>query len=244
MNTMGVERPRHRFRPTLRATLAAGAAFAVLAGLGTWQVQRLHWKEGIVAFREARLAAPPVRVGTEQAADAAFRRARASGRFLHDREFLIVNRVRKGRPGFDVVTPLRLGPGDHILVNRGWIPGDRADPATRRQGQIPGGVTITGVLRPAGKSNRWIPDNDPAKGVWYFVEPAAMARAAAIPGMRRGYLLADAAPNPGGLPVGRRIAVDIPNRHLEYALTWYGLALVLAVIYVVFHWRREEEEHG
>ena len=243
MNTTGAERPRRRFRPTLKATIAAGAAFAVLAGLGTWQVHRLAWKREIVAFREARLAAPPVRVGTAEAdgAEAAFRRARATGRFLHESEFLIVNRVRKGRNGFDVVTPLRLADGDHILVNRGWVPGGSADPAARRAGQVAGAVTVTGIIRPAGKTSRWVPDNDPAKGVWYFVEPRAMARAAAIPGMRPGFLLADAAPNPGGLPAGRPVAIDIPNRHLEYALTWYGLALVLAVIYVVFHWRREED---
>ena len=241
----GAEPARRRFRPTLWSTVAAAGALAVLVGLGTWQVQRLHWKEEIIAHREARLAEAPVALGgkTGEDADIAFRHARATGRFLHASEFLIANRVRKGRAGFDVVTPLRIAASDHVLVNRGWVPSERADPGTRQAGQVPGEVTVTGVLRRPGKSNRWIPDNDPSKGDWYFVEPGAMGAAASIAGLRDVFLVADAAGNPGGFPVGRRIGVEIANRHLEYALTWYGLALVLAVIYVVFHWRREEG-HG
>ena len=243
--TTGTEPARRRFRPTLWFTVAAASAFAVLVGLGTWQVHRLHWKEDLIAYRVARLAAPPVAIGegAGEEIDTAFRRARATGRFVHAREFLIVNRIRRGRPGFDVVTPLRLGPGDHILVNRGWIPDHRADPLTRRQGQVPGQVTVTGVLRLPGKSNRWIPDNDPVKGVWYHVDTKAMGAAASVAGIREAFLIADAAANPGGLPVGRRIGVEIGNRHLGYALTWYGLAFVLAVIYAIFSWRREED-HG
>ena len=240
----GNEGASRRFRPTLWSSVAAAAAFAVLVGLGTWQVHRLQWKEEIIAHREARLAEAPVALGgiTGEDADIAFRRARATGRFLHAEEFLVANRVRKGRAGFDVVTPLRIGAADHILVNRGWVPHDRADPATRQKGQIPGTVAVTGVLRRPGKSNRWIPDNDPSARVWYFVEPAAMAAAASLAGVRDVFLVADAARNPGGFPVGRRIGVEIANRHLEYALTWYGLALVLAVIYALFNWRREEDQ--
>ncbi|MDE0060334.1 MAG: SURF1 family protein [Defluviicoccus sp.] len=242
--TAGRDRARRRFRPTLWATVAAGMAFAILVGLGTWQLHRLQWKEGVIAYREAQLAAEPVAIGehTRDGADVAFRRARATGRFLHAREFLIVSRMRKGRAGFDVVTPLRLGDGDHILVNRGWVPLDRADPRTRRKGGIAGEATVTGVLRRPGKSSRWVPDNDPEKGVWYFVEPGQMGAVASLPGVREVFLVADATPNPGGFPAGRRIGVDIPNRHLEYALTWYGLALVLAAIYLLFHWRREEDD--
>ena len=247
MNTTTETERRRRFRPTFWSTVAAAAALAVLVGLGTWQVQRLHWKEGVIAYREARLAMPPVSVvGETAAADLAFRRAGAIGRFLHTEEFLIVNRVRGGRAGFEIVTPLRLGPADLILVNRGWIPLDRADAKSRREGQVSGATTVTGVLRKPGKTSRWVPDNEPARGVWYHADPGAMASAAGLAGVRDAVLVADETPNPGGYPVGRAARVAIPNRHLEYALTWYGLALVLVVIYVVYHWRREEtpDERG
>ena len=248
MNTTTDAERRRNFRPTFWSTVAAAAALAVLVGLGTWQVQRLHWKEGVIAYREARLAMPPVSVGgeTAAAADLAFRRASATGRFLHAAEFLIANRVRGGRAGFAVVTPLRLGPADLILVNRGWIPLDRADPKTRRKGQVSGATTVTGVLRKPGKTSPWVPDNEPAEGVWYYADPGAMASAAGLAGVRDSVLVADETPNPGGYPVGRAARVEIPNRHLEYALTWYGLALVLVAIYIAFHWRREEapDERG
>ena len=220
----GVERARRRFRPTLWSSVAAAGALAVLVGLGTWQVQRLHWKEAVIAHREARLAQAPVALGgkTGEDSDIAFRRARATGRFLHASEFLVVNRVRKGRAGFDVVTPLRIGPADHILVNRGWVPSERADPGTRKAGQIPGTVSVTGVLRRPGKNNRWIPDNDPAKSVWYFVEPEAMAAADSLAGVRNTFLIADAAANPGGFPIGRRIGVEIdqPPSRIRAHLVW------------------------
>lgn len=238
--TMRVDR-RRRFRPTLWSTVAAAAVLVVLAGLGTWQVHRLQWKEGVIAHREARLALPPVSLGEETAdADLAFRRARATGRFIHSGEFLIVNRVRGGRAGFDVITPLRLGPADIVLVNRGWVPLDRADPDTRRDGQIAAETAVTGILRKPGKTSPWVPDNEPARNVWYYANPEAMAAAAGLGGVRDSVLVADAKPNPGGLPAGRNPSVEISNRHLEYALTWYGLALVLVVIYFVFHWRRED----
>ena len=217
-------------------------ALAVLVGLGTWQVHRLQWKEGVIAHREARLALPPVAVVGETDADEdlEFRRARATGRFLHSREFLIVNRVRGGQAGFHVITPLRLGPADVILVNRGWIPLDRADPDTRRQGRIAAETAVTGILRKPGKTSPWVPDNEPPRNIWYYADPEAMAAVAGLAGVRGTVLVADAKPNPGGLPAGRNPTVEISNRHLEYALTWYGLALVLVVIYFVFHWRRED----
>ena len=238
--TTGAERGR-RFRPTLWSTVAAAAALAVLIGLGTWQVQRLHWKEGVIAYREARLAMPPVSVGGETAAaDLAFRRASAIGRFLHAEEFLIANRVRGGRAGFEVVTPLRLGPADLILVNRGWIPLDRADPETRREGQVPGAATVTGVLREPGKTSRWVPDNDlpgvsgtmPIPGPWLPPPdlPACAMRSSSR--MKRAI--------PAGIPSGARQGWRYPTGISNTRFTWYGLALVLVAIYVVYHWRREE----
>lgn len=229
-----------RFRPGVKLTAAALPAFAALVGLGTWQVERLEWKEGVIAERAARLAAPPLRLaaGPAPGPEAAFRRAVAEGTFLHDGEMLVLHRTRRGRPGFEVVTPLRLDGGGHVLVNRGWVPVPRADPATRGAGQVAGRVRVSGVLRPPGKTSRWVPDNEPARGLWYYPEIDAMAAAAGLSRIAQLVLAADDRPNPGGLPEGAPAAVAIPNRHLEYAVTWYGLAAALAAVYVVLAARR------
>lgn len=240
--TAPAEPVRFRFRPTLWLTIATVSALAVLIGLGTWQVQRLQWKQGVIADRTARLAEPPVEVRATFSADGAavYRRAGATGRFLHDKEMLIIHQIRHGQPGFNVITPLRLAGGGHVLVDRGWVSRDRIDPATRPAGQIRGSVALTGVLRVAKKTSRWIPDNEPAKDLWYYPEVEAMAAKAGLAQVVGFVLVADDRPNPGGFPKGTRAAVEITNRHLEYALTWYGLAATLVVIYFVYQTKRED----
>jgi surfeit locus 1 family protein len=217
----------------------AFAAFAMLVGLGTWQLDRRAWKQAHIAERSAMLARPPVELanGAAAAAVAEFRRVTLTGRFLHDHEVLIGPRARRGAPGWHVVTPLRLDSGRIVLVDRGWVPADRKDPAGRRAGQIAGPVTVVGVVRHPGQSGWFAPENEPAKGQWFRVDPAAMARQTGLPGVARYWVVAGDAPNPGGFPVGGGGIEMPPNNHLQYAVIWYGLAAALAVIAVVY-WRR------
>src|SRR5450432_2351715 len=119
-------------------------AFLVLLGLGAWQLERLHWKEGLIAARAAALAAPPVAVPRDAAAASAmeFRPVRATGVFLNDREFFLGASDEAGTTGYHVITPLRLDDGALLLVDRGWIPGSLKDPAKRQAGEPAGTVTI------------------------------------------------------------------------------------------------------
>lgn len=229
-------------RRLLWPTLFTVPALAVLLGLGTWQVQRLHEKETLIAEREARLAAPPLDVAAIGRMTAALerRRVRAAGTFLHDREMHLVARSRHGQAGVHVVTPMRLVAGGHVLVDRGWVPRDRADPATRAAGQVEGTVEVVGILRAGGRPSHWTPDNQPADDVWHYVDVGAMAARAGLADARDYYIVAGDAPNPGGLPVGRRLAVEIANDHLQYAITWYALAAALAVIYLIHAVRRTD----
>ncbi len=228
-----------RFRLLLWPTLFTVPVLITLLGLGTWQVQRLHWKDAAIAERQARLAAPPLRLAAVARMTAAleYRRVRAAGRFLHDREMHLVARSHRGRVGVRVITPLALAGGGHVLVDRGWVPRTKADPLTRPEGQIHETVEIAGIVRSGGRSNDWIPDNRPADDVWHYVEIPAMAARAGISGVRDFVLVAGPAPNPGGLPIGIRFAVEVVNTHLQYAVTWYALAAVLAAIYLIFHLR-------
>lgn len=226
--------------------VAALLVFAGLLVLGTWQVERLRWKTDLIAHVEARLAATPVEApgpDTWDAVDAdhdVYRRVRLEGTFLHDRETL-VQAVTDLGPGFWVVTPLRRADGTVVLVNRGFVPNDRRDPATRAAGQIGGEARVAGLLRITEPDGAFLRSNDPGADRWFSRDVAAIA-AARLPGERVApfFVDADGAGNPGGLPVGGLTVVRFPNSHLVYALTWYGLALLLlgASIWVVRDERR------
>jgi surfeit locus 1 family protein len=121
-----------------------------------------------------------------------------------------------------------------VLVNRGFVPFDRKDPETRAQGQVAGEAAVKGLARNplAEKPSSLVPDNDPGKNVFYWKDLAAMAERAAVPRERLVpfFIDADAAPNPGGFPIGGVTLIDFPNNHLQYAVTWYGLAAALLAV--------------
>ncbi len=220
-------------------TLFTVPVLIALVGFGTWQVQRLHWKETLIAEREARLAAPPLSIAAVPSMTAALdhRRVRAAGTFLHDREMHLVARSHRGRVGVRVVTPLALAGGGHVLVDRGWVPRAGTDPATRPDGQIRRSVEIVGILRADGRPSGWTPDNQPDDGVWHYVDIRAMAARAGISDVRDFVVVAGPAANPGGHPMGARFVVEVVNNHLQYAITWYAFALVLAAIYLIYQAR-------
>lgn len=223
-------------------SLWAGFGLVILLGLGTWQLERLQWKEGLIAAREAGLRAAPASLPAtlDAARPLEFHPLRAEGQFLNDRELYLNAQSLRGEAGFHIVTPLRLADGAVLLVDRGFVPTDRKAPPTRQAGELAGSVTITGLLRlaPEGKPGWFTPDNDPARNSWFTVDIAAMARAAGVGRVLPFYVDADASPNPGGLPQGGQTPIDLPNNHLQYAITWYSLALALIAIYIRFARRR------
>lgn len=230
-----------RFRPTLVPTLVTLPALVALLALGTWQLHRLAWKEALIAERESQLAAPPLPLPAFEGAppaSLAHRRVRLSGRFLSDKSLFYGSRVVREAPGVEILTPLRLADGRIIMVNRGWVPLDRKAPESRPESLPQGRVEVTGILRPSLKQGGWFtPDADLAEGHWYFYDTAGMAR---YLGLDLLPAVVEALPGaePGRLPVAREGKVELVNNHLQYALTWYALALALLVIYVRYHLKR------
>ena len=223
-------------------SLWAAAGLSLLLGLGTWQVQRLHWKEGLIAEREAGLRATPVALPTTLDAARALelRPVRAEGQFRNDRELDLNLESKAGAAGFHIVTPLMLADGSALLVDRGFVPTEQKAPETRAAGELSGTVTVTGLVRipSAGKPSWFTPDNDPGRNSWFYVDVGAMAQAVGVARVAPFYIDADATPNPGGWPKGGETITDLPNNHLQYAITWYSLALALIVIYIRFTSRR------
>lgn len=237
---------RHRLLPVAAAALLA---FAVLVGLGLWQLQRLAWKETLIAQVEARIHEAPAPLPPEadwgkiDFATDEYRRVTAQGRFLNDLEVQVYALVDQapdgsGGPGYWVVTPLRLADGAIVLVNRGFVPLARKAPATRAEGQVEGPVTVTGLLRLPEEAGPFTPANDAGKDSWYVRDPEAIASAKGLVRVAPFLIDADATANPGGLPRGGLTRIVFPNRHLEYALTWFGLAASLAGVFVAYVWSR------
>lgn len=224
--------------PLRRVVFGLGAAFVFLTllGLGTWQVQRRAWKLDLIARTDARVHAPAVPAPGPAAwgqvgPDDAYRHVTLSGRFLNDRETL-VQAVTDYGAGFWVLTPLRREDNSLVLVNRGFVPGDRKDPARRPEGQVADVVRVTGLLRLTEPGGAFLRANDPAADRWYSRDVAAIAAARGLSDVAPYFVDADETPNPGGLPLGGLTVIAFPNNHLVYALTWYGLALMLGGFFV------------
>jgi surfeit locus 1 family protein len=213
----------------------------LLLGLGTWQMQRKAWKEGLIAQIEARTHAPPVALAElEKQANGSleYARARVRGTFLHEREQFVWEPDQRMGPGYHVYTPLKLADGRSILVNRGYVPEARKAPETRAEGQLAGEVEVVGLLREPIARGWFSPERDAKSGVFYWRDLDGLTRAALgsdAPKVLRISLDAEATPaNPGGWPQGGVTRLTLPNRHLEYALTWYGLAGTLVVVLAAF----------
>lgn len=231
------------FRPKLWPTLFTIPVLISLIALGGWQVQRLYWKDTLIERLQARGSAEPVALPQwiDNVEAFEFRRVSVTGEFIHDKEFYVINRSLNGKPGLNIVTLLkRADGGGHVLVNRGWVPFDKRDPKTRSEGQVTGGVIIDGIIRIAKGPAMFTPENEPHNNTWFFVDPSSMSAAAGLPPLQGYYILAANA-SPGGFPVGHQWRVDLRNDHLQYAITWFALALGLIVIYVIYHRQSEDQ---
>ncbi|KTE14356.1 SURF1 family protein [Sphingopyxis sp. H115] len=224
---------------TRRAAFAAAALIAALglAALGVWQVERRAWKHELIAAVDARVHAAPAKAprpdrwDAVNAKDDAYRRVTATGIFRHDRETLVQAVTERGA-GYWVMTPLET-PNFTLLINRGFVPKDRRDAKTRAAGQVAGPVTVTGLLRVTEPGGAFLRSNDPAADRWFSRDVAGIAKARGLGRTAPYFVDADAAPNPGGYPVGGLTVVRFRDHHMVYALTWF----TLSALSLFFAWR-------
>jgi surfeit locus 1 family protein len=208
---------------------------AITFGLGTWQVHRWDRKKTILAYREERRVAPPVPLPAPDALDAdalEFKRVTARGRFDHYYEMRLGPRVVEGTAGDFLLTPLLLEDGRRVLVNRGFVPrdvrsGDEAAEVKRPRET----VEVTGVVRKSEAQRLFTPDNDPERNIWYWMDHAALGKAS---GGSDYAIRLDATrssnPRQDEPPVGGQTVYYVPNNHVSYIATWYGLTLALALM--------------
>lgn len=204
-------------------------AFIGFVALGIWQVQRLGWKEELIARVDRQLQAepvpaPPARATLTREADE-YRRVIAQGRFDYQREVTVRATTALGT-GYWVLTPLQRADGSWVLVNRGFVPPEQRT-------QIPRGdaeASVVGLLRLGEPDGSLLQANVPAEGRWYSRDVAAIAQAQGLTGPVAPFFIdvqatpatATAWPRPG------LTVVQFKNDHLVYALTWFALAAIMA----------------
>jgi len=204
--------------------------FAGFTALGCWQLQRLHWKRDLIARVDSRVHAAAVAapVRTEwpalDAGSAEYRRVFVEGQYLPGLDTHVDALTGLG-PGDWVLSPLRTGAGDIVLVNRGFVPAG----ARGRAAPVPAGpVRIEGLLRLDEPGGRILRKNAPAQDRWFSRDTAAIAAARGLDGAAPWFIDAAFDANAPEWPRGGMTVVRFRDHHLQYALTWFALALMVA----------------
>jgi surfeit locus 1 family protein len=225
------------FRPLPALTIVCTFLFAALIALGLWQLQRLHWKLGLIAELNRNLTASPVTLDQALSFGAVpqYRRIRLQGRFDNSKEAYVFGTGILGAPVLHVIVPFQIDSGRFVLVDRGIVPRDMRDPATRTRGQIEGATTIVGVWREPDPPGTFTPKPDRANRIWFSRDVIGIAQADRITLVSPVIVEADATPNPGGWPKGGQTQVNFRNEHLQYAITWFLMATGLLGVYLAYH---------
>ncbi|MEP7241699.1 MAG: SURF1 family protein [Devosia sp.] len=213
------------------------ALTVLFVALGVWQLERLAWKDGLVAEVAERMAQPPVDLPAAAAwpslvaDDWAFRPVRATGHYLPEATVLVFTGLSdpKGQSsgaGYWVMMPLVLASGGAVVVNRGFIPQSSAASFAAGQGADAGDVTVSGVAVTPEAPGAFTPAADTANRIDYVRDPGRLATLAGITGPVLPLIIDLPAGPPGALPQGGETVVEFPNNHLGYAFTWFGFAII------------------
>lgn len=218
-----------RFRkPELIPLLFIVTAFGVCATLGVWQLERLAWKEALIADIESAQDRPVLTAIPQLLYGLEYRKVELSGTFLTDKSLHRVGSRQGERPGVMLLTPFRLTDGRVILVNRGFSPNDKLD-------KLQSATSVTGVLRPAhGKRAFFIPDNQPERNLWLYEDIAEMRAHTTLNLLplvieATGQYVKDVYPIPSDGKMALR------NDHFGYAITWFSLAIVGLVLFGIYY---------
>ena len=217
------------------------SAFATCVALGTWQVQRLQWKQGLIAeIGQAKTLPPLTTLPNDSAAleKLNFRPVKLSGTWLHEIEYHLAPRYYQGKFGYALFTPLQLKGKRVILVNRGWVPADKKDIGKRRETIVAGRGTVTGILRVGKERNYFTPPNDPKRNLWFDRDVAEMAATYEVKNVIPATVDAVGAQDIDKLPVPSDGQIRLKNDHLSYVFTWYLIALGILIIFLTYHRRK------
>jgi surfeit locus 1 family protein len=213
-------------------------AFGVCVALGTWQIERLQWKRGLIEEIADAKAQSPLRQmprTVEESLEKNFYPVLLQGRWVDGIEFHLAPRYFKGRFGYTVIAPLKLADGTTALINRGWVPADKKLLETRPETRVRGQARIEGLIRYGAERSPWTPKNQPEKNVWFGRDIDEMAAHAGLSNVTPAMVDLVGTQDAKKLPVPSDGTITLRNDHLSYIFTWYGIALGILVIFLLYH---------
>ena len=226
------------FRPFFWLTFFSLPSLVVLLMLGFWQLDRLVWKTALIENFNARAnaAAVPPPTPASDLSSFEFRSLDLTGRFMHNKELFLTGRTYEGNAGFHVVTPFQTVAGQVLLVNRGWVSEAYREPESRLFSIKDEQVSLRAVLRLPQQKGYFVPENDPVNGFWFTLKPDEMTAHLNLQEAITTYY-ADVVRTSEvlTLPIAAETRIEVRNTHLNYALTWFGVALSLIGVYIAYH---------
>lgn len=217
------------------------SAFATTLALGSWQVHRLQWKQGLITKIEAARDEAPLTALPETEAELSplnFYPVSIGGTWVEGVEFHITPRFFQGKLGYFLISPLMLPDGRTLLINRGWIPAAAKDPESRPGTLVEGRGAVRGILRVGDERNGLTPENDPSDNIWFGRDIEAMAAHVNLPRPVPAMVDVVGVQDVERLPIPSDGTIKLRNDHLSYILTWYGIALGILTIFILYHRKR------
>lgn len=229
-----------KFRPILWPTLFTIISFLVLISLGTWQVYRLVWKNSLISNYLYKFNNEIIKYNKNFSFndDFEYRRINIEGKFINEKEILIIGKTFEGNAGFHLITPILTTENKVLLINRGWINEKLKLRSSRSFDISTENITIDGIIRKPQKKGYFVPENDPIGNFWFTIKPIQIEKALKLKNFdleKKFYVDVIRKKGKLVLPIGVSGNPNFRNQHLTYAITWYSLAITLFIIYFLFH---------
>lgn len=221
------------FKPKLLPTIFTIPAVIILLILGSWQLKRLGEKNNLVNHvnQMANLPASDLQNGVPDIKTHEYKIFKLKGEFKNSSEMYLFTGARElnGTVGYNIITVFKLENGDEILVDRGWVPTAKKKPETRPETILTGKTQLLAMLHKGEKKHFFTPQNDIKNNLWFFIDVKAMNNKSKNDVYFRAIKTDDS------LPIGGDKTIQLRNDHLQYSIIWFSFALILIVIYVIYH---------
>ncbi|MDA8804893.1 SURF1 family protein [Candidatus Pelagibacter ubique] len=195
---------------------------SVFLALGSWQIIRLNWKLELINQIETSLKDIPVNLSNSKHKN--YLRIKTRGSIDFEKQIYLYSLNEKGKPGFEVINPLKVG-NNNYLLNRGWIPFNKKEDETIN---VIDENYINGVLRKQIKPNMFKPENDLSENYWFTLDRDDIFK---FTGKNFSPYVIYLSGN-NEFPKPKSITANISNNHKKYALTWFSLAISILLIYL------------